>query len=67
MGDRMGCIRRNALADQNMPVPEILGLGTQLQAFFEAVAALDGGGGEGGGVDGGHVILSVFGMYECGM
>lgn len=43
-----GNVRRNFITNQDMPLSQILGLGTQLEVFLEGVAAFDGGGGEGG-------------------
>lgn len=62
------CVRCGVCVAQNVPVLEILGVGTHLQVFFEGFLALDGG--EGGLVDGGsgvfvcHVGRLVFGSLE---
>lgn len=48
-----------------MPAAQILGVRTVLEMFLEGVAALDGGGGEGGLVDVGHCVFFVPWIAKC--
>lgn len=61
------CLRRGICITQDVPVLEILGVGTHLQVFFEGFLALDGG--EGRLVDGGGggFVCHVYGWRSRGL
>jgi len=52
-------IRSHIRINKDMSVAQILRVRTVLEMLLEGVAALDGGGGEGGLVDVGHFALAL--------